>query len=282
MKRLDCSGMNAIAERGLKNSNRTRWDLGDELIRIVGRPIKEENGGAYEKLVTISEDMKEHGNEYEPLTLKNLRFAAWRFPPEERRPGIIWHAHYLAQTPEMLQTIIDGAPRNQKITQTYVLSVLRALTLDTQRRLDEETERRRVAAEEAQKELEQALEDERRAKTATAKKAARERADKASRKRRANLATPRKKDLPPSKPTADELPLMITQAAFVRDVGEVRRALKKLRETYEDLIPSFREVHIANGHDEVMAIAEEARSFASVLKVRSGRTSHLAVVKDAG
>lgn len=284
MKKIDFSEIITLVGKGERTHTRFQWELGDALIRAIGRPSPSgAQDGSFAKLEACSEELKQHGYEYEALTLKNLRFNAWRFPPESRDSGIGWHAHYLAGTPEMLDIVIEGAPRNQKITAAYVLSVTRGMALARQQELAAETEQRRVAYEKAKREREAAEAEAKTAKTAAEREAAADRAKAAMKKQKASKSSPKKREAPTTKPKPEDVPLLVARAAFAADLSQIRRSVTKLRETYEPLLAGFTDADTEHGHEVLMTVAEMARSFADVLrKGNGGKASHLSVVDNAG
>jgi hypothetical protein len=284
MKRIDFSDDVAFYVKADKATSRDMWEKGDRLVRKIGKPGPSGEGraGTFALLQQFSEELKAAGCIYEPHTLRTYWQVAARFPVESRYSSAPWHAHHIAGNPEMMKVIVEGAPRNQKITAEYATAAMRAMALEAQKRLEEETERRREAYEAAKKEREEAEEAGRRASSQTEKKAAKERADAAGRRQRANMTPAKLRDLPPSKVNPQEMSLLLARVGFMRDIGEVDRVLSKLIETYEPFIPSLPDTDLENGHDEIMTLVEKARAFASKLKKLTGRSSHLSVISDAG
>jgi hypothetical protein len=279
MRKLDFSEIVAIVTKGERAHTRFQWELGDALIQTIGRPSSGgENDGSYAKLEACSEELSQHGYEYEAHTLRTFRFIATKFPAARRRAGLSFETHREAADPDMLDTIIAGAPRNQKITRDYVREVMRGLALARQRELDADTERRRQVADKARQEREAAEADQHRAKTAAERKAAAEKAAAAAKREKAANAPPRARDVPHTKPKPEDVPIFVATAAFLRDLSTIKRGLTKLRETYAPLLKVFPREDIENGHEELMIIAERARAFADELRPNGGKASHLSVV----
>ena len=282
MKRLNFSTVIAIAAKGFKAMTRTQWEIGDELLRVIGAPARD--AGSSARFEQCSEDLLEHGLEYEPATLRTLRDVAFNFPVNRRYPALSFGVHADADTPDTLDAIVEGAPKNQPVVQAYVRSVMRAMALDRQREIDAESARREKARAKAQREREEAEEEARRAKTAAEKKAASDRATAAAHRERQNKMPPKRKDVPLRKPKAEDVPIMVARAAFAKDLAQAKKIVGALRETYAAYIPAFTDADIENGHEELMAIAELARSFATHLHRRGngGKSSHLSAVGNDG
>jgi hypothetical protein len=221
--------------------------------------------------------MQAHGYAYEASSLRNMWQTAAHFPKDSRK-SFGWHIHHLTGSPEMLETVIAGAPRGARITITYVQNVMRALALARQEELDAETERRQEEAERARIERERAEEDKRRAKSAREKTEAQARIDRAKKKHAEAKAPPKVRDLP--KPKPKDIPILVARVQFMADTGQIERDLRKLRETFEPLIRAFPDVDVEAGHERLMRIAEGARAFADLIRQQrpAGRASHLSVV----
>ena len=282
MKKFDYSEADAVFVKGDRSHTNVQWEQGDALLKLFGKPTDAPTDKAGSKFTEYSEHLKGLGLDYEPLSLKNLRFAAHRFPPKERRAGVGWHIHYLAQDPTTLQSIIDVLPRNKKLTQTFVLEVLRGRALKRQEELEAEMERRRALAADYKREREKAEEEARGANSIASRKAAEARAEAAARLQRANLTPLKPKDLPPTDIKAEDMPLMITRAAFLRDLTQLQLQMSNLQRDYGELIPTFPDSAAEHAHDELMKLADAARKFAVMWKSHTGKSSHLTVVANVG
>ena len=159
---------------------------------------------------------------------------------------------------------------------------MRAWALSRQRDLEVEADRRRKIYLEAQREREEAEANAKAAKTAAERRAATERAEAAARKQKKHVQPPKMRDLPPSKPKPEDMPILLARASFARDLHVIKRSLAKLRENYEPFVRVFPIADIENGHEELMTIAEAARGFADLLRKPNGnKLGHLSVVGDA-
>src|SRR5262245_47423430 len=105
MKRIDFSEIVQIVIHGERGYTRFRWELGDALIRAIGRPSpKVRIEGSYAQLEACAEELERHGFEYETASLRNLWQTAAHFPKDLRK-SLPWHVHHIAGSPEMLDTI---------------------------------------------------------------------------------------------------------------------------------------------------------------------------------
>jgi hypothetical protein len=272
----------ALVAKGAKTQTRFQWELGDTLVQEIGPPQRDGATGA--RFEALSEELKQHGHEYEVTSLRALRNIAYAYPDNRRYPALSFGVHQDAGDPDVLDAIVEGAPKGQLIVQAYVRMIMQAMALERQRKLDAETDRRRDAADKARREREEAEAAARTAKTASERKAAADRATAAAQRERQNKVPPKRGEIPKGKPKAADLPILLARAAFARDLARAKKIVGALRETYAEFIPAFGDVDIENGHEELMAIAEMARAFADLLHKRGngGKSSHLSVVGDGG
>jgi hypothetical protein len=102
-----------------KKAEQNLWAIGDALLAECGPPPSKRN--RYTLLREVAEYLlSEGGYRYDLKTLSELHSVAYAFPPAQRRRDVSWKVHKAARTPEFLDAIIAGTPKETPITARYV------------------------------------------------------------------------------------------------------------------------------------------------------------------
>jgi hypothetical protein len=270
---------------------RGQWKIGDALLKECGPPGESsKTDGSRAKLDAVVQELFEHGLEYDIRYIASLREVAFNFPKASRDPTVSWSVHRHAQTPEILQAIVQGAGK-KRITNAYVTDVRDRWT---ERERAQQERDRKAALEKARRDAEAAEKAE-----AEARKRAREAEDEAERARlkkeadearkRKNLAkdTIRENRNAPKKSnkkttTAPPVGEVGGMAIEAKVIAQALNALAMAKETKKLIGP-----HAKNLPDDaVAALAETAlkaanawTDVANVVRSHSGnKRGHLSVV----
>ena len=266
----------------VKKSENAQWEIGDALIAEIGPPPKSSVvDGSRKKLEVVAKELQANGFDYQVDTLLDLRNIAAAFPPRSRLPALGFSLHQTARNPETLNAIVEGAPRGKKITRLYIREVVAAQALAHLRELEAEKERRAHNAEIARREREAAEDAARKATSASERRAAEERAAAASKRLEQNRVPPTKKDIPKSKPSPEDTPILIAKMEFNRDLNGVKLQLKRMRENIEPFVKAgvMTQTDVDLGIEELVSIQQLTDALLKLLREKqTTKGSHLSVV----
>jgi len=274
----------------VKKGETSTWAIGDALIEECGPPSEHGvNDGSRPKLEAARQYLENNGGyEYSLSHLIGLRDTAFNFRSFERNSNLSYHVHRVAGTPEMLNAIIQGAPKGQKISGPYVEKIKKGMQLERQAA---QKEADRKAQEEARKKAEkaEAREEEARRKEAEAQnkkqqakaKEEAEKAAKEAKKARREELTAKGAPVPKAGPPKKEEVPALTAKVLVS--ANASRSVGLAKEAKTAILPHLDSLSSAARAGMVEAVLEAVNAWREVgelVQTEDREYEHLSVVAE--
>jgi hypothetical protein len=267
--------------------NREQWDFGDALLEECGAPSEAaKHDGSRHRIVEAVAALEADGQEYDERYLAMLREIAWKFPPNRRHLKVSWSAHRHAQTPDLLDAIVAGAPAGQTISNAYVDAVRKG----DQERQKQEREEALAEAKAAEAEAKAAM------KTAKAKrKAAQTDAERWAAEAEANLAAEKAEEArraaeeakiapkrgKPRTVHPDDVEVLYGEQKASKCAHEAKRLSKDAKRFVKSRLNKISAVMIAALTEEGLGVANAWNDFATMVRRSTiHQRSHLHAVNE--
>jgi hypothetical protein len=225
-----------------KKNKSSLWELGDALLKECPA---DSSKGTLDEVVTY---LQANGQEYTGEWLRQMRQVAAAFPPKSRRLELSFVVHQEAETPQMLEAVIKGAPKGAVISHRYVRKIVDRIRDHEQRARREAFEKAQAKREAAEAKEREKLARAKAAKDATERKALEEehreaaKRTEAARKAEQAAKVPPRRQMPPLQPPAEtEVPVLLAEATFT---ANAERAIVLAREAIEVIEGSVHELTV--------------------------------------